>query len=149
MVTGSGQESCGWGRCVELVSTDGEPFCTLPSMPLQRVGHTQSGVIACGGQEDDEWPKRGYYEGTIGFREDYGSCHTFIQGVWYKSHMISRRAGHSVWYSNQYGVILMGGETTSSFFETVTYTYENINTTEMLSLSGKSKATFKLRYNTT
>ena len=34
---------------VELLLDDGSPWCRLPNLPGPMQGHTQSGLVACGG----------------------------------------------------------------------------------------------------
>ena len=141
MITGTGTKDCDWGRCVEEIYPDGKQGpCTPPDLPaIHMRQHTQSGVIVCGGWNDN-WPQEVYYD------HEFGSCYTFIDGVWITSHKISIRYGHSSWFSKQYGVILMGGHI---YHDLLGYSYDHVNTTEMLTITGKSKETFKLKYNTT
>ena len=37
------------GISVELLHSDGTPWCSLPDLPETRYGHTQTGLEACGG----------------------------------------------------------------------------------------------------
>ena len=84
----------GSGEDVELLHTNGSRICSLPDLPSNRhrLGHTQTGVTACGG-----W--------------DWGStCHTLSStGSWEESHNLAHsRRHHSAWAS-PLGIVLIGG----------------------------------------
>ena len=94
LVTGGRGES---GRLdsVELLNMDGTWNCPMPTMPEPRMGHTQTGPVACGGS------------GTA----VRSSCVTFFSGGddWVKTHNLTQdRRYHSAWASPR-GVMLMGG----------------------------------------
>ena len=104
---------------VELLNLDGSFMCMLPSLPKPRWGHTQTGLVACGGF----W----------GSNEK--DCLTFSIGMeeWKISHTLrEERSRHSSWNSPD-GVVLLGGD-------------ENKNTTEILTNSGDTTTGFKLKY---
>ena len=103
---------------VELLFLNGTSLCSLPSLPDTRLDHTQSGLVACGGN---------------GGRSD---CIRFSGGQWNKSHsLLYERYGHSSWSSTQHGTILIGGS-------------GGYSTTEMLTVTGESQESFTLKYRT-
>ena len=83
------------GNSVEILRSDGTPWCSLPELPFDSQGissHTQSGLIACGGSSNNRQ-----------------SCVTFKDGVWTTSHSLREdRWEHSAWASPA-GVVLLGG----------------------------------------
>ena len=106
---------------VELLFDDGTQVCNLPDMFDERYGHTQSGLVACGGR---------------GYNND--KCVTFENGDWRTSHQLLRRrqAGFS-WYSTKHGIYLMGGG------------FQNLDTdVELLTDDGASQNSFRLKYST-
>ena len=106
---------------VEVLLSDGTPWCTLPSLPEPRFEHSQSGLVACGGESTSS------------------SCVTFSGGQWNTSHSLSSsRMFHSSWTSAKHGTILMGGGYSSS----------SLTSTEMLTDSGNSQESFELKYET-
>ena len=110
----------GDGKSVELLHSDGTPWCSLPNLPDSRVQHTQSGLVACGGR--------------LGNAST--SCVTFSGGQWNTSHsLLHGRYQHSSWTSTRHGTILMGGR-------------DNGRTTEMLTDTGESQDSFTLKYDT-
>lgn len=106
----------------ELLTLNGTSFttCSLPSTPsgghYERIAHTQTGPLACGG-----W-KTG--------------CLTFSSGQWEDSNfsLLQYRNSHVAWKSPK-GVLLMGGTLDAS-----------VNTTELLNKDGSSTEQFKLKY---
>ena len=78
-------------RSVEVLHSDGTPWCSLPDLPDQRFQHTQTGLEACGG----------LYTET--------SCIKFSGGKWKPSHKLKERYSHSSWASPA-GTVLMGGD---------------------------------------
>ena len=79
------------GNSVEILRSDGTPWCSLPELPFHTHTHTQSGLIACGGSSNRQ------------------SCVTFKDGVWTTSHSLrEERREHSAWASPA-GVVLLGG----------------------------------------
>ena len=107
---------------VELLNLDGSFLCKLPSLPDGRSGHTQTGLVACGG-----WPRS--------TNTNSKDCLTFSIGMeeWKISHNLTEeRIQHSSWDSPE-GVVLLGG-------------WKNENTTEILTNSGDSIPGFKLKY---
>ena len=66
-------------------------------MPHKIYGHTQSGLVVCGGT----------------------SCLTFSDGGWSKTHsLLHRRVYHSGWSSSE-GLLLMGGATVAARTEII------------------------------
>ena len=63
--------------------------CFLPSLPVDRYGHTMEGLMICGG-------------------EDY-NCITFTSGQWVTSHLLTTERQYHTSWSTQDGVVLMGG----------------------------------------
>ena len=119
------------GTSVELLHSDGSPWCSLPNLPEHgRYYHTQTGLEACGG---------------------YGpaaptttTCVRLEAGSWspsypYTSHeLVERRANHCSWASPA-GTLLIGGG----------YDDSGMKTTELLDAnSGDSVTSFPLKYDT-
>ena len=109
---------------MEVLHSDGSPWCSLPNLPEERAYHTQNGLEACGG---------------IGLDWDYTtptltSCVRFSGGVWSPSHqMVEQRWHHTSWASPA-GTLLMGG-------------IPNWDTTELLdAATGDSVMSFPLKY---
>ena len=123
LVTG-GQTN--WGdflTSVELLNLDGSFNCRLPSLPKKRSGHTQTGLVACGGYS---------------LRK---TCDSFSIGMeeWKESHTLrDERASHSSWNSPE-GVMLLGG------YKSGGTEYE---TTEILTNNGDTIQGFQLKYKT-
>ena len=106
---------------VELLNMDGTLNCPMPPMPEPRVGHTQTGLVACGNM----WP------------DTRKSCVTFSSGGddWVASHNLTRiRRLHSAWDSPQ-GIMLLGGGFSGSG-----------KTTEILLENGETTPGFNLVY---
>ena len=102
---------------VEASLDGGATWCSLPSLPDGRHGHSQSGLLTCGG----------------------GSCHcdclTFTSGARTTTHNLKhKRFHHSVW-SSPTGVLIMGGENEVG----------SSNVTEIIDRDGPSKDGFSLR----
>ena len=104
---------------VEVLSGAGTPLCTLPPLPSWREGHTQDGLLHCGG----DWPT-------------YNTCSKLSAGGWVVSHnLLESRGDHSSWQSPA-GLVLIGG-------------YYSGTTTELLSSSDSSSSSnFTLEYRT-
>ena len=110
----------GYGQYVEVLRSDGTPWCNLPDLPDYRAYHTQSGHIACGGQCTQS------------------SCISFSEGKWMHSHNLTLpRQKHSSWLSDQDGTIILGGEDSAAQ-----------KSTEILTDNGVSKNGFSLKYYT-
>merc|ERR1712079_291290 len=94
LITGGFSGGLGPLSSVEVLSEDGFPLCTLPPLPVPRVGHTQDGSLTCGG---------------IGGASTSTTCISFSeQGEWATSHnLLETRKEHSSWMSPA-GVMLMG-----------------------------------------
>ena len=106
-------------RSVEALWSNGSSLCSLPDLPDDHRGLTQSGLVACGG----------HYTRT--------SCYTFTNGVWTKSHTLRHeRYYHSSWTSPM-GIVLMGG-----------WDSDSETTTELLTDDGQSTDYFSLKYST-
>ena len=79
------------GTSVELLHSDGTPWCSLPDLPEMYYEHSQTGLLTCGGMST----------GT--------SCIRFSGGKWKPSHKLKKeRYYHSSWASPR-GTVLMGG----------------------------------------
>ena len=108
---------------VEVLSTSGSSLpllCTLPPLPSSRYGHTQDGLVACGG-----------CCAAAG-----ASCVTLTAEGWEETHQLqTARNYHSSW-SSPAGLLMMGG-----------YGYSAYNTTELLTNSSTSPS-FLLEYDT-
>ena len=78
----------------EVILPDGRS-CTMPDLPsLGRFGHTQSGLTACGGGEND------------GTRT---SCDSFTGGQWERSHELHDERHEHVSWQSPHGILLIGG----------------------------------------
>ena len=107
-------------RSVEVLRTDGSPWCSLPDLPDDRHHHSQSGLIACGGGHDPA----------------SRSCVSLSSGVWSYTQSLARtRVSHSAWSSGTPHLILMGGFPSSIG-----------TTTELLTVYGTSLEHFPLKY---
>ena len=123
MVTGGYRES-GSLTSVEVLSAAGTTIsCTIPPLPIRRSGHTQDGLLSCGGGDTTDTSR---------------TCAKFsaLAGDWVVSHnLLESRYWHSSWQSPA-GLVLIGGG----------YSY---TTTELLSSSDSSSSSnFTLQYST-
>ena len=110
---------------VQLLHQNGTLICNLPSLPEGRFGHTQNGLIACGG---------GNYSH---FRS---TCSTFHNGFWLESYNLTEpRYEHSSWRSPD-GLMLLGGKGIDGNFNPPI-------TSEVLTKDGAIKD-FDLKYRT-
>ena len=109
---------------VEVLHSDGTPWCSLPGLPEEIAYHTQTGLLACGGM---------YM---------YSFCFKFSGGKWKRSHMLKKgRDYHSSWAS-PLGIVLMGGGMGEE-------EESRAQTTELLDdTTGDSVMTFPLKYDT-
>ena len=105
---------------VEVLSGAGTPLCSLPPLPTRRYGHTQDGLLTCGGWDGD-------YIST---------CMKLTTEGWVVSHnLLEERRYHSSWQSPA-GLVLIGG-------------FYSPYTTELLSSSDSSSSSnFTLQYDT-
>ena len=79
---------------VQLLDTNGTFICNLPNLPERRFGHTQNGLVACGG---------GNYSYIL------SNCLTFQNGSWTESYTLAEpRLNHLSWRSPN-GIMLLGG----------------------------------------
>ena len=109
---------------MELLHSDGSPWCSLPDLPESRWDHTQTGLEACGG--DHTYP------------DSYTTCVQFLGGSWTPSHnLLQERYNHVSWASPS-GTVLMGGPS---------YDGSGKNTTELLDeATEESVMHFPLKY---
>ena len=80
---------------VEVYVPSTNTSCSLPSLPVETHGHSQDGLLQCGG---------------YGNRKQ---CHTFhsASGEWVKTPRLSEeRRDHSSWQREDGTVMLMGGD---------------------------------------
>ena len=108
---------------VEFFIPSTSTHCRLPSLPQSIVGHTQDGLLQCGG--GGGWGSQ-------------MSCHKLVDGTWTKSHTLSeKRVRHSSWQRDGgKEIYLMGGQ-------------YSLRTTEIVSdSSAVSTPGFSLKYNT-
>ena len=107
---------------VELLYQDGTHMCELEPLPDMRIGHTQSGLITCGGS----------------FTQDSCLIFSLSDGTWqnHGSTLKQPRGAHS---SSRRGntTLLIGG-----------YESDSSMTTEMISMDGTQKTSFKLEHPT-
>ena len=118
----------GWvkGNTVELLNLDGSWHCSLPPIPENKSRDTLTGLVACGGFQENEQK----------------SCDRFSKGEeeWKKSHTLKEsRRSHVAWNSPD-GVLLMGGRDT--IFENTTWS----TSTELLTNNGDTTPGFKIKY---
>ena len=100
-------------RSVEVLKDDGSSLCSLPDLPFDHYGHTQSGLVTCGGR----------YAQT--------SCYTFSAGVWTESHsLLQSRYWHSSW-SSPLGTVLIGSTNSRTTTELL---MDDDQSTELFSL---------------
>ena len=94
--------------------------CSLPSLSVGTFGHSQDGLLQCGGSGNNL------------------QCHTFqsASGEWVKTHNLSEvREYHSSWQREDGTIVLMGGD-------------DSPTTTEIVSdSSAVSTPGFSLKYN--
>ena len=111
LVTGGSNEEAEPQSSVEVILPS-ERRCTLPSLPMARLSHTQSGLTACGG-----------FGELLQWETTLHSCVTFAAGVWKRSHTLAKkREFHFAWQSPS-GILLMGGpEQTSELLSATTST---------------------------
>ena len=121
IVSGGNVDSMMGDKSVEVLHSDGTPWCSLPDLPEDRSYHTQTGLLACGGVSNEIWTT---------------SCFKFSEGKWKPSHKLKKeRQYHSSWASPR-GTVLMGGSPTWK-------------TTELLDdTTGVSVMHFPLKYDT-
>ena len=126
LVTG-GEESA--GKSVELLSSNGTRLCSLPDLPGERWGHSQTGIVTCGG----------------GVGSEETSCVTFEAGSWKKTHTLGREwLAHTAWASPR-GVMLMKGARRRNLnFRSVSKSRET--RTELLTDNGGSTQSFTMAY---
>jgi len=89
---------------VEVYVPSTNTSCSLPSLPVETWGHSQDGLLLCGG----------------GFNEE--QCLTFhaASGEWVQTHRLSgERRFHSSWQREDGTVLLMWGENSSKITEIV------------------------------
>ena len=108
---------------VELLHSDGSPWCSLPDLPEVRWDHTQTGLEACGG----------------GGSATRTTCVRLEAGSWTPSHQLfHQRWDHTSWASPA-GTLLMGGSLPGL----------GSLTTELLDANtGDSVPSFPLKYDT-
>ena len=120
-------DSMMYEKSVEVLHSDGTPWCSLPDLPDDRSYHTQTGLLTCDGV-------------STSTKKTGTSCIKFSEGKWKPSHKLKEeRYTHSSWAS-PLGTVLMGGEEGEPV--------EDIGkTTELLDeTSGKSVMHFPLKY---
>ena len=93
MTGGAPGPSSSVGSSVELLHSDGSPWCTLPDLPEARYDHTQTGLEACGG----------YSSGTE------TTCVSFSGGSWSPSHNLQQERQYHTSWASPAGTVLMGG----------------------------------------
>ena len=111
---------------VQLLNENGTFICNLPKLPESRFGHTQNGLVLCGG---------GNYSYSI------ATCLRFENGSWIESYNLNApRYLQSSWTS-PLGVMLLGGK----------FIDENFNssaTSELLNEDEQSVPSFDMHYKT-
>ena len=109
---------------VDLIHTNGTHLCSLPDLPAQRWGHTQNGLVICGGTDC-----------CVDTRK---SCVTFSSGTWQETHTLRKERRHHTSWTSPQGVVMIGG-----------YESGMQTTTELLNDNGGSTYSFSLDYITT
>ena len=90
------------GNSNYIIYGDGTTYCTLPPFPPPSTpetiqGHSQSGLVACGGTGNP------------------GGCYTFTNGQWVASHSLTEpRRGHLSWQTERVSSISSGGRSSES-----------------------------------
>ena len=101
-----GNEGAGDFQSVEALQSDGSPGCSqepsrssLLDLPKGRSGHTQTGLVVCGG---------GVASDTLTTCVKF-SFHQSVHGSWIQVNKLKkRRAYHTSWETPE-GTVLMGG----------------------------------------
>ena len=111
MVTGGEAAKRSKLRSVEVLHSDGSPWCALPDLPKTRYAHTQTGLEACGGLTSDTGIS---YDDDMEYDEDFDApkvtCVRFSGGSWNQSYGLEVwRSSHSSWASPA-GILIMGAE---------------------------------------
>ena len=90
---------------VEVLSSNGTFLCVLPGLPVARAGHSQDGLVSCGGSDGTD---------IIDEQTPVFTCATFIRTEWVTSITLSLpRFGHASW-STSSGLYLLGGNNGTS-----------------------------------
>ena len=93
---------------VEVLHSDGSPWCSLPELPSSRSHHSQTGLEACGGITSDfaSFDDEDYNPDSDSTDK---TCVLFNGGTWNHSQTLQRsRESHSSWAS-PVGTVLIGG----------------------------------------
>ena len=110
---------------VQILDENGTFICNLPSLPESRSGHSQNGLVLCGGGN---------------FSYSISTCLTFEDGSWIESYnLIDPRYLHSS-LTSPIGVMLLGGKFINNF--------NSSTTSELLSKDGQSVFSFDMHYKT-
>ena len=126
MITGGRTNKTSITNLVQILDENGTFICNLPRLPEGRSGHSQNGLVLCGG-------------GNISY--SISTCLTFENGSWTESYnLIEPRNVHSSWTS-PIGVMLLGGKFFDGHFEPPA-------TSELLSEDGQSVPSFDMHYRT-
>ena len=78
-------------KSVEVLHSDGTPWCSLPDLPEMYYEHSQTGLLTCGGMST----------GT--------SCIKFSGGKWKPSHKLKKEHYYHSSWASPLGTVLMGG----------------------------------------
>ena len=114
---------------VELLLGDGSS-CWLPSLPARRSGHSQSGLVICGGGSE-------YLPG--GEAATLTSCTTLEAGVWTTSHSLQQQRRDHLSWQTEGGILLLGGFDTGARRTTELLTSTSSSTTEQYRLSYETR----------
>ena len=102
--------------------------CTLPSLNVARLDHTQSGLVVCGGETD--------------VVQNQEICETFVNGSWGMWKMKYSREGSVSWRTPSGVTMILGGCCSTPRY----------NTTEVLKIDSNGTYTmeegFSLKYET-
>jgi len=102
---------------VEILHKNGTSWCTLEEFPVSRAYHSQSGLVACGGEDTQK------------------SCVKFsVDGKWKEfGNLQEHRTWHNSWLQENGDTMLIGGG-------------ESMDTTEIITSDGDNKESFNLKY---
>ena len=91
-------------RTAEVFVPGSSLSCSLNmSLPKKIAGHTQDGLLQCGGYCSQK------------------SCHRFTEGKWEESHSLSEeRVKHNSWMTEGGSLLLLGGEGSNKTTEKIT-----------------------------
>jgi len=112
----------------EVLLSNGTFFCSIAEMTQTKLGHTQSGLTACGGYSGNDNENEG--KSCIKFQS--GSWSTLTENLTYKYF------GHGSWMNPDGNILLIGADGGDSIYDKTEIVYQN----------GTSIQSFDLKYDT-